>query len=118
LIHHVKQVVEGRVAAPNVRRIAKFSTHVTKDLIVVLSQNNGPWAVHVMDKTYLMTFKTSGATRLQHLPNRGALMRRENGRHEGLVGMVGAGHPDPSLTRFSDVKTFDSVFPYKAGTCT
>jgi hypothetical protein len=45
-------------------------------------------------------------------------MRRENGRHEGLVGMVGAGHPDPSLTRFSDAKTFDSVFPYKAGTCT
>ena len=30
--------------------------------------------------------------------------------------LVGAGHPDPSLTRFSDVKTFNRLFLYKAGT--
>ena len=30
--------------------------------------------------------------------------------------MVGAGHPDPSLTRFSYVKTFNMRFSYKAGT--
>jgi hypothetical protein len=30
--------------------------------------------------------------------------------------LVGAGHPDPSLTRFSDVKTFNGLFLYKAGT--
>ena len=30
--------------------------------------------------------------------------------------LIGAGHPDPSLTRLSDVKTFNMLFPYKAGT--
>jgi hypothetical protein len=34
-MHHVKQVVEGRVAAPNVRRITKFSANNTKDPIIV-----------------------------------------------------------------------------------
>ena len=27
--------------------------------------------------------------------------------------LVGAGHPDPSLTRFSDVKTFDRISHFK-----
>jgi hypothetical protein len=44
-------------------------------------------------------------------------MRPDNDRHEGLVGwLVGAGHPDPSLTRFSNVKTFNMLFLCKAGT--
>ena len=30
--------------------------------------------------------------------------------------LVGAGHPDLSLTRFSDVKTFNRLLLYKAGT--
>jgi hypothetical protein len=29
--------------------------------------------------------------------------------------LVGAGHRDPSLTRFSDVKTFNGLFLYEAG---
>jgi hypothetical protein len=35
----------------------------------------------------------------------------------GMPGwLVGAGHPDPSLTRISDVKTFNTLFLYKFGT--
>jgi hypothetical protein len=30
--------------------------------------------------------------------------------------LVGAWPPDPSLTRFSNIKTFDRLFLYKAGT--
>jgi hypothetical protein len=44
-------------------------------------------------------------------PTRGLKMDGD----EGWL-MVGAGHPDPSLTRFSYVKTFNMRFSYKAGT--
>ena len=38
-------------------------------------------------------------------------------RMDGMRGrLVDAGHPDPSLTRSSDTKTFMIVFLYKAGT--
>jgi hypothetical protein len=36
---------------------------------------------------------------------------------DGMRGwLIGAGHPDPSLTRFLYVKTFNKIFLYKAGT--
>ena len=48
-----------------------------------------------------------------HFVRQGSTMRPENGRN---VELFGAGHRDPSLTRFSYVKTFNRLFQYKAGT--
>ena len=39
-MHHVKQVVKGRVTAPNARRTTKFSTNNTRDPITVLIAKN------------------------------------------------------------------------------
>ena len=64
-IHHVEKVVEGRVAAPDVRRTAKFSTKNNKDLMICIYPKT---VVHVLsilwtaDTVFPMTFSTVGST--------------------------------------------------------
>ena len=50
--------------------------------------------------------------RSRHPVWREAIVRPENRQHAGLVGN---GQPDPSLTQFSLVKTFNRLFLYKFG---